>query len=123
VPVDPVTCRFDFSRIAQWFCESTCGHWGDKKDGCQQADADAFCRLKMDDPRATARSFDVTLTSAAAGVCCSTPNPRDGCTELGNFAKRGVDLTVTSTDNLSASYDGRYNSITSLECVGERGGL
>lgn len=122
VPVDPVTCRFDFSRITQWFCTSTCGHWGDKKDGCQQEDADAFCRLKMDNPRATARSFELGPIDTDPGVCCPTVNPRNACTVLGNFGNRGVNLTVTSTDNLSSSH-GRNDTIVELVCTGERIGL
>jgi hypothetical protein len=120
VPVNPVTCRFDFSRITQWFCHESCGLWGDKKPGCQQADADAFCRLKMDDVKATAEAFDTSaIIGAAPGVCCPG-NPKSACTDLGNFAKRGVDIAVSSTQNLYEVY-GRYPSITELRCTGERG--
>jgi hypothetical protein len=118
VPVDRVTCRFDFSRITQWFCDSTCGLWGDGKAGCQQADADAFCRLKMDDFRATARSFDIKNTTTDPGVCC--PNANRVCTGLANFGNRGVDVNVFSTDDLASTY-GEKMSITNLVCVGERG--
>jgi hypothetical protein len=120
VPVNATTCRFDFSKITQWFCSGTCGRWGDEKDGCQQADADAFCRLKMDDPRATARNFEVTTITTDPGVCCPALNRE--CTLLGNFGNRGVDIKVSSSDDLATSHGGtRYDAVTSLECIGERG--
>jgi hypothetical protein len=121
VPVNPVTCRFDFSKINQWFCYGSCGLWGDEKEGCQQADADAFCRLKMDDPRSTARSFDISLITTDPGVCCPTVNPREACTVLGKFGNRGVDLQVSSVGDLATSHGTRYESITSLDCTGGRG--
>jgi hypothetical protein len=118
VPVNPITCRFDFSDIKQWFCAETCGFWGDRKEGCQQEDADAFCRLKMDDFRATARSFDVKNTTANPGICC--PTAARVCAPVGNFGNRGVDVNVLSTDDLASSH-GTKASITNLVCTGERG--
>jgi hypothetical protein len=121
VPVNAVTCRFNFSKISQWFCYGTCGRWGDEKDGCQQADADAFCRLKMDDPRSTARGFEISLITTDPGVCCPSTRPPVACTPLANFSNRGVDIKVSSVADLATSHGARYESITSLDCTGGRG--
>jgi hypothetical protein len=41
---------------------------------------------------------------------------------LGNFGNRGVDIKVSSADDLATSHGGtRYDAVTSLQCVGERG--
>ena len=43
-------------------CEGDCGaKWLDNVPGCQQLDADAFCKLQSCDKDAFARSYAVTL--------------------------------------------------------------
>jgi hypothetical protein len=98
VPLDPRTCRYDFSRINQLYCAGTCGNWGGDS-GCDQGDADAFCRLKMDNPRSVAVTFSVVPALHQSGICCPPPSFPDpstlGCTALGTLASRGVTLNVS----------------------------
>jgi hypothetical protein len=118
-PLNPATCRYDLSRIDQWYCNSGCGNWGGGDD-CDEYDAHAFCKLKMDNPRSQAVNFVVTRASAEPGVCCPPPTHPPGalgCTSLGVLASRGVDVNVSvhPTSILSTHQDGRV--IRSLVCT------
>jgi hypothetical protein len=119
VPLDQRTCRYDFSRINQWYCYGTCGNWGGPNE-CDQLDADAFCRLKMDNPRSTAASYAITTARPEAGVCCPPPTKEPGtlgCTSLGVLSSRGVNLAVSVHPNnlFSTHQDGQV--ITNLICT------
>jgi hypothetical protein len=119
VPLDPMTCRYDFSRINQWYCHGSCGNWGGGED-CDEADAHAFCRLKMDNPRSQATSFGVVAAGPQPGVCCPPPTYGPGalgCTDLGVLSTRGVSINVSvhPTNLLSTHQSGRV--ITSLVCT------
>lgn len=120
VPVSDQTCRFDFSAINQLFCDSACGIWG-AGDGCQQEDADAFCKLKTGDPTSVAITFSVAEAISAPGICCPSVAPDDvGCTPLRVFDDRGVPLLV-SIDNASLlDSHGPGQVITNVAC-GEPG--
>jgi hypothetical protein len=128
VPVNPRTCRYDFSQITQWYCNGTCGNWdasgsvppGVGVQGCQQGDADAFCRLKLDNPAAVATSFGVTTAQQTGGVCCPPPTYPPGslgCTNLGVLSSRGVNLSVSvhPSDLFSMHHQG--NVIVGLTCA------
>jgi hypothetical protein len=119
VPLDPRTCRYDFSRINQWYCYGTCGNWGGPNE-CDQLDADAFCRLKMDNPRSTAASFIITTARAEPGVCCPPPTHTPGslgCTSLGVLSSRGVNLAVSvHPTNLFSTHQGGQ-VISNLVCT------
>ncbi len=119
VPVDDLTCRYDFSAISQLYCTGTCGNWGGGND-CQQADADALCKLKMDNPSSTASSFTVGPTQAAPGICCPPPvlTPGDGgCVALGVLSDRGVSLPISVHDtNLQGSHGGG-TVVTAVTCT------
>jgi hypothetical protein len=119
VPLDPGTCRYDFSTIPQWYCNSSCGNWGGGTD-CDEGDADAFCRLKMDNPQSRAVGFSVVTALPAPGVCCPPPSQPPGslgCTTLGTLTSRGVSLTVSvhPSNLLSTHQGGRV--ITNLVCT------
>ena len=46
------------------YCNGECGDdWGDDILGCQQADADGYCKLKNCDEYAFASSFDLDMIS------------------------------------------------------------
>jgi hypothetical protein len=119
VPLDPGTCRYDFSRINQWYCNGSCGNWGGLTD-CDQGDADAFCRLKMDNPRSVALNFSIIDALPQPGVCCPPPSfpPGSlGCTTLGTLTSRGVSLTISvHPTNLFSTHQGG-NVITNLVCT------
>jgi len=56
-------------------------------NGFQQEDADALCKIKLDNPDSVAVSFVVAPVRAAPGICC-TPEARDfpdlyNCSSLG----------------------------------------
>jgi hypothetical protein len=118
VPLNPATCRYDFSRIEQWYCHRSCGNWGGGED-CDDFDAHVFCKLKMDNPESMAESYTITTARAQPGVCCPPPTYPPGalgCTSLGVLASRGVSLNVSvhPSDVLSTHQDGRV--IIGLVC-------
>jgi hypothetical protein len=119
VPVDPGTCRYDFSRINQLYCNGSCGNWGGGTD-CDQGDADAFCRLKMDNPRSAAVNFSVVDALPQPGICCPPPSFDPGmlgCTTLGTLTSRGVSLTVSvHPTSLFSTHQGG-NVITNVVCT------
>ncbi len=119
VPLDPVTCRYDFSRINQWYCHGGCGNWGGADD-CDIEDAHTFCKLKMDNPRSQAVSFEIGQAYAAPGVCCPPPTYAPGalgCTSLGVLSSRGVNINVSvhPTSLVSSHQAGRI--VTNLVCT------
>jgi hypothetical protein len=119
VPLDAQTCRYDFSRITQWYCHGTCGNWGGGPADCDQLDADSFCKLKMDNARSVALSWGTARAASAPGVCCPPPsNPPGslGCTTVGVLSSRGVSVPVSvhPTDLYSTHQAGTV--ITNLQC-------
>jgi stigma-specific protein Stig1 len=119
VPIDPGTCRYDFSAITQLYCSGSCGSWDPMPD-CGQGDADAFCKLKMDNPLSTATSFLVAATAAAPGICCPPPTIPPGglgCTNLGVLSSRGVMTNVGIDEtNMAASHNGG-TVVTNVVCT------
>jgi hypothetical protein len=119
VPVDARTCRYDFSRINQWYCNGSCGNWGGP-DGCDQLDANAFCALKMDNPRSTATAWTTTQAQPAPGVCCPPPTDAPGsrgCTPLGVLSTRGVNISVSVHPSNLFSTHQAGTVITNLVCT------
>ena len=119
VPLDPGTCRYDFSRINQLYCNGSCGNWDFGTD-CGQGDADAFCRLKMDNPRSVAVNFSVVDALQQPGICCPPPSFAPGllgCTPLGTLTSRGVSLAVSvHPTNLFSTHQGG-NVVTNVICT------
>ncbi|MCG8420011.1 MAG: hypothetical protein MJE77_18935 [Proteobacteria bacterium] len=113
------TCRIDLSSINQLYCHGPCGNWGGG-DGCQQADADALCRLRTDSLFKIAENFDVTNARAEPGICCPPPTLSDpalfGCISLGNMSARGVDLDVSVHNTDLASTHGSNLVVTNVVC-------
>lgn len=65
-------CRYDFSNVPQMSCSQTCS-WGGPA-GCDQADADIFCKLRTGNSKATAKSFALALPTDLGGFPCADPN-------------------------------------------------
>ena len=64
-------CPAKFSTAIMLYCFGTCGDdWLDNQDGCQQPDADAYCKLKLCDGNAIASSFDITTSTNNPGFAC-----------------------------------------------------
>jgi cysteine-rich repeat protein len=120
VPVDAQTCRYDFTSISQLYCIDACGNWGGG-DGCQQEDADALCKLRMDNPASTAISFTIGEATAAPGICCPPPLLEDpaqaGCVPLGVLADRGVAIAVSVHEADLLSTHGPGQVVTEVICT------
>jgi hypothetical protein len=119
VPVDDLTCRYDFSAIRQLYCNGSCGNW-DANPDCQQGDADAFCKIKMDNPGSTATSFTVGPALTAPGICCPPPTAPPGafgCVPLGALSDRGVSIAISVHDTNVQSTHGPGNSIIDAVCT------
>lgn len=74
-------CLFDFSTVPQMSCSMTCS-WGGP-NGCDQADADVFCKLRTGNSQAKATSFKTAPPTDKGGFPCSDskvvlgdPDPR-----------------------------------------------
>ena len=53
------------------YCYGSCGdNWLDNQKGCQQADADAYCKLKFCDENVFATRFEVTASTNKSGFAC-----------------------------------------------------
>jgi hypothetical protein len=117
VPVSAQTCGFDFTAITQLYCAGTCGNWGGG-NGCQQEDADAFCKLKLNDPKAVATSFVLGTAAAAPGICCPRTPPLTGCVELGpTLSRLGITVPVSVTDTSLSGSHGAGQVINNVVCT------
>ena len=115
--VPAATCRFDFTAVSQIYCAGTCGAWGGG-NGCQQADADALCKLRLGRATAIATSYTVAAAAPMPGVCCPDINSMAlGCVKVGSFDVRGVAHTVWVHDtSLMAAY-GPAATIAVVSCT------
>ena len=53
------------------YCHGACGDdWVDGEEGCQEADANAFCKLTLCDGNAFATSHEVTYATYEPGFAC-----------------------------------------------------
>lgn len=99
---------FDFSGAEQFFCHLDCSPAG--PPGCDQEDADMFCRLKLRSKTAHAASFGVHEASSKPGFCCL-----DGVM-LGPFLELGIDVELCySGQGLSDAHSGG-KAIDQIEC-------
>ena len=67
--VDEDTCRWDFTEVRQLYCNGGCTWAGG--EGCDDSDADVFCKLITDNPASTAISWTHTTALAEPGFPCS----------------------------------------------------
>ncbi len=89
------TCRYDFSTVPQMSCNLSCS-WGGA-NGCDQADADIFCKLRTGNPQAKASKWGLALPTDLGGFACSDPKvffPDDMRTNLGQLPEFGVSKDV-----------------------------
>jgi cysteine-rich repeat protein len=85
------TCRYNFSTVPQLSCNLTCSWAG--ANGCDQADADVFCKLRTGKPQAKATKWDLALPTDLGGFACADPNvffPDDMRINLGPLPEFGV---------------------------------
>jgi hypothetical protein len=81
------TCVHVWENARQLYCNGTCSWAGGS--GCDQADADIFCKLKTRNPASTASSWSTTTALAEEGFSC----PGIG-RNLGPFTAYGVSVNV-----------------------------
>ena len=81
------TCKFDFSQVAQLYCNGRCSVAG--PSGCDQEDADLLCKLKTGNPNSVAASFGLALAVGETGFTC----PGSG-TQVPNLSGRGIGVRV-----------------------------
>jgi hypothetical protein len=112
-PVTPL-CRFDFSSVPQLYCHADCS-WGGAP-GCDQADADVFCKLRTDNPRSTASAFTAGVRLDAPGFSC--PGEVTLGTDIGPLPSRGVTSNVFYSDGSIAQTHGPSGiAIVAVTCT------
>lgn len=111
-PVSASSCRFDFNQAPQLYCNGYCS-W-DGNPGCDQPDADVFCKLKTGNPNSAASSFVADTALDMPGFSCPVP-------ELGtlvpNMTGRGVAVDVYYSDVSILSTHHGGQAITSVICT------
>lgn len=118
VPLNPTTCRYDFSAIRQLSCDSACGTTWNGIFDCQQADADVLCKLITGNPASTvvnASSYTIEAVLAAPGICCPPPTAAPGtfgCVHLGRMTGRGVNVEVSVHDTNMSDTHGAGPAVT-----------
>jgi len=101
-------CLYDFSAVPQMSCSMTCSWAGPA--GCDQADADVFCKLRTGNPQAKATSFQLAAPTDKGGFPCSDPKVVLGDPDprklLGLLTEFGVNKAVYYQESKIASTHG-----------------
>ena len=111
-PATKNECKFDFSGVPQLYCNGTCT-WGGAQ-GCDQADADIYCKLIMGSSTSTATSFTTGVAKAVGGFPC--PNGSYG-TNLGTMPEYGVNVPVYYQGTSLAANHGSGTVISTAVCT------
>jgi cysteine-rich repeat protein len=120
-------CRYDFSKVPQMYCAGSCS-WGGPA-GCDQADADVFCRLRTGNPNAKATSWNLSVPADQGGFPCSNPSVviepiagQDPRINLGPLSEYGVNQNVYYQETkIKSTHGGNAQSTivgASLKCSG-----
>jgi large repetitive protein len=109
-PVDSATCRWHFENVPQLYCEGSCSWAG--VGGCDQADADIFCKLRTGNPSSTATRFSITTAQPVPGFSC----PFAG-TQIGTLPLRGVLVNVAYQDSSILANHGPGTVIINPVCT------
>jgi cysteine-rich repeat protein len=107
------TCRYDFSAVPQMSCNLSCS-WGGAA-GCDQADADIFCKLRTGNKLSKATKFSLGAPTDLGGFPCSDPGvffPEDLRINLGPLPEFGVSKDVRYQPTKIKSTHGLVNVIT-----------
>jgi hypothetical protein len=88
VTCKPVTCLYDFSQVTQLYCNGTCTWAGGQ--GCDQADANIFCKLKTGNPNSVSTGWTNAVAQPTFGFPCQ---PNYGVA-IGPLPEYGVNLSV-----------------------------
>jgi len=112
-------CRFDFKTVSQMSCNGKCSWAG--PDGCDQADADVFCKLRTGNSTSKATSFKLGLPTDLGGFACFDPGvffPNDLRVNLGPLPDFGVlkDVQYQPT-KIKSTHGSMINVITAAGLV------
>ena len=99
-----------FTQAPQLYCNRGCSVVG--AGGCDQPDADLFCKLKTGSPLSVATSFSLGMVQDAAGFTC----PGIG-TQAPNLGGRGIGVAMYYSDESLLSSHGDGQSITNVVCT------
>ncbi len=62
-------CKYDFTGVKQMYCFGTCSWvW---PNGCDQGDADLFCRMLTGNPNSVAMDYEVVEALDTSGLACA----------------------------------------------------
>ena len=90
------------------YCDKECGtYWIDNQDGCQQADADAFCRIRECNDMWYAEKFDIGTVKPLPGFSCAGVGK--------NYGNWGGLSGVHFTENMEKTH-GSGNVVTRVIC-------
>jgi hypothetical protein len=103
------TCLYDFSAVTQLYCNGTCTWAG--ASGCDQADADIYCRLVTGNPASTAQTFSVVAALAQPGFSC----PSYG-TNIGPLPEFGVNVNVWYQGTSLHANHGSGSVVANIAC-------
>jgi len=111
-PVNASSCKFDFSRVTQLFCNGGCSKVG--LLGCDQADADLLCKLKTGNAASVASLWEIENVRDEAGFAC----PIEGLgTPVANLRGRGVDVPVFYSESPLLESHGPGHVVTNVVCT------
>jgi hypothetical protein len=103
-------CLYDFSTVPQLYCNGTCSWAG--AQGCDQADADVYCKLRTGNSGSVATGFQVVTALAQHGFSC--PNYGNN---LGPLPEFGVNQNVWyQATSLSANH-GAGSVVANVTCT------
>ncbi len=104
-------CKFDFSKVPQLYCNGSCTWAGGS--GCDQADADLYCKLLTGNSASTAASFTTATAQATGGFPCWGGSYG---TNLGTMPEYGVNIAVYYQSTSILANHGAGTIINSVTC-------
>jgi hypothetical protein len=113
VVVDSQTCRWHFENVPQLYCNGTCTWAG--AAGCDQADADIYCKLRTGSPTSVATTFQVITALPLPGFAC--PGFSAASVNLGPKPLRGVNVNVWYQDTSILANHGPGLVVSNANCT------
>ena len=103
-------CPSQFSSAKQLYCHEKCETtWRKNTIGCNQADADAFCKLKLCDQHAKSTAYDITMPWKQPGFSCSGKGS--------SYGKWFGMENVHYSKSIVSEFEGKENAVVSnVQC-------
>lgn len=102
-------CVYDFSSVPQLYCTGQCSYAGPA--GCDQMDADIYCRLITGDADSTASTYSLLPALAEGGFSCA-----DFGVNLGPMPQLGVPGNVWYQDTSLMANHGGGQAVMNVVC-------